>query len=185
MLQKRGKSLLFFFFFLGLTPTFKNKHPLWISFPPFHFLSLSTPSLEKFKWHKLKLVNISCYNFFTFSTILGKTFSWSPLFVLFFLLVMGLLRCKLGLSSYWPLLYSSYYLLLSSSLISWLSKKQSVVVYSRVKYRALTDATFELLWLCWLFGTLLMLSILLIIMSSTIAYIKHIKIECHFIHHHL
>ena len=44
----------------------------------------------------------------------------------------------------------SYYLLLSSSLISWLSVKQFVVVYSRVEYRALTDATFELLWLGWL-----------------------------------
>jgi hypothetical protein len=47
---------------------------------------------------------------------------------------------------------TSYCFLLGDSLISWRSKKQSVVVRSstEAEYRALVDTTFELLWLCWL-----------------------------------
>jgi hypothetical protein len=44
---------------------------------------------------------------------------------------------------------TSYYFLLGDSLISWRSKKQSVVASSNTEaeYRALVDTTFEILWL--------------------------------------
>jgi hypothetical protein len=47
---------------------------------------------------------------------------------------------------------TGYCFLLGSSLISWRSKKQSVVTRfsTEVKYRALADATSKLLWLRWL-----------------------------------
>ena len=47
---------------------------------------------------------------------------------------------------------TGYYFLLGSSLISWCSKKQSVVARSstEAEYRALVDATSKLLWLHWL-----------------------------------
>ncbi|XP_038875074.1 secreted RxLR effector protein 161-like [Benincasa hispida] len=46
---------------------------------------------------------------------------------------------------------SGYYLYLGGFLISWQSKKKNVVFHSSTKseYRALVDATLELLWLCW------------------------------------
>ena len=47
---------------------------------------------------------------------------------------------------------TGYCFLLGSSLISWRSKKQTHVARSNTEaeYRALTDTTFELLWLRWL-----------------------------------
>jgi hypothetical protein len=47
---------------------------------------------------------------------------------------------------------TGYCFLLGDSLISWRSKKQSVVARSstEVEYRAIVDTTFELLWLRWL-----------------------------------
>ena len=47
---------------------------------------------------------------------------------------------------------TSYCFLLGSSLISWRSKKQTLLAHSntKAKYRALADTTSELLWLRWL-----------------------------------
>jgi hypothetical protein len=93
-----------------------------------------------------------------------------------------------------------YCFLLGTSLISWRSKKQSVVTRSNTEaeYRALADTTSELLWLRWLLQDMdVSLS------SATHVYydnrsaiqiahndvfhewIKHIEIDCHFVCHHL
>uniref|UniRef100_A0A2N9IYW1 Integrase catalytic domain-containing protein n=1 Tax=Fagus sylvatica TaxID=28930 RepID=A0A2N9IYW1_FAGSY len=93
-----------------------------------------------------------------------------------------------------------YCFLLGDSLISWRSKKQSVVACSstEAEYRALADTTAELLWLRWL------LQDLGIDCSTTVPIhcdnrsaiqiahndvfherTKHIEIDCHFVRHHL
>ena len=47
---------------------------------------------------------------------------------------------------------TGFYFLLGTSLVSWRNKKQDVVsrFSTEAKYRALTDTTCELIWLCWL-----------------------------------
>ena len=95
---------------------------------------------------------------------------------------------------------TGYCFLLSDSLISWRSKKQTVVARSstEVEYRALAATTAELIWLRWLLQDL-------DVDCSTATKLhcdnrsaiqiahndvfhertKHIKIDCHFIRHHL
>jgi hypothetical protein len=90
--------------------------------------------------------------------------------------------------------------LLGSSLISWHSKKQSVIAYSSTatEYRALADATFELFWLYWLLtdmGAPQTTSTPIHYGNRSAIHIvhndvfhertKHIEIDCHFIHNHL
>uniref|UniRef100_A0A2N9GFN4 Integrase catalytic domain-containing protein n=1 Tax=Fagus sylvatica TaxID=28930 RepID=A0A2N9GFN4_FAGSY len=95
---------------------------------------------------------------------------------------------------------TGYCFLLGDSLISWRSKKQSVVAHSstEAEYRALADTTAKLLWLRWL------LQDLGIDCSTTVPIhydnrsaiqiahndvfherTKHIEIDCHFVRHHL
>ena len=93
-----------------------------------------------------------------------------------------------------------YCFLLGDSLISWGSKKQTVVARSstEAEYRALAAITAELIWLCWLLQDLG-------VDCSTVTKLycdnrsaiqiahndvfhectKHIEIDCHFIFHHL
>uniref|UniRef100_A0A2N9HHI0 Reverse transcriptase Ty1/copia-type domain-containing protein n=1 Tax=Fagus sylvatica TaxID=28930 RepID=A0A2N9HHI0_FAGSY len=95
---------------------------------------------------------------------------------------------------------TGYCFLLGSSLISWRSKKQSVVARSstEAEYRALADTTSELLWLRWLLQDLGVST-----SSATPIYCdnrsaiqiarndvfhertKHIEIDCHLVRHHL
>jgi transposase InsO family protein len=95
---------------------------------------------------------------------------------------------------------TGYCFLLGTSIISWRSKKQTVVARSstEAEYRALADTTSELLWLRWLLQDMgVSLS------SATPVYCdnrsaiqiahndvfhertKHIEIDCHFVCHHL
>uniref|UniRef100_A0A2N9GXF4 Reverse transcriptase Ty1/copia-type domain-containing protein n=1 Tax=Fagus sylvatica TaxID=28930 RepID=A0A2N9GXF4_FAGSY len=95
---------------------------------------------------------------------------------------------------------TGYCFLLGDSLISWRSKKQSVVARSstEAEYRALADTTAELLWLRWLLQDLgIDCSTAVPIHCDNRSAIqiahndvfhertKHIEIDCHFIRHHL
>ncbi|KAL4036993.1 hypothetical protein IC575_000574 [Cucumis melo] len=95
---------------------------------------------------------------------------------------------------------TGYCFYLGDSLISWRSKKQSVVSRSSTEseYRALADATAELLWLRWLLAdmgvpqqgpTLLHCdnrSAIQIAHNDVFhERTKHIENDCHFIRHHL
>ena len=95
---------------------------------------------------------------------------------------------------------TGYCFLLSSSSISWRSKKQTFVARSstKVEYHALVDTTSELPWLRWLLNDLGVST-----SSTTPLYCdnqsaihiahndvfhertKHIEIDCHFIRYHL
>ena len=93
-----------------------------------------------------------------------------------------------------------YCFFLGDSLISWRSKKQTVVPRSsaKVKYRAFTDTTSELLWLRWLLQDMGISqsnatniycgnqSAIQIAHNDVFhEHTKHIEIDCHFICHHL
>jgi hypothetical protein len=95
---------------------------------------------------------------------------------------------------------TGYCFLLGSSLISWRSKKQSVVARSstEAEYSTLADATSELLWLHWLLadmGASQTTSTPIHCDNRSAIHIahndvfhertKHIEIDCHFIRHHL
>ena len=95
---------------------------------------------------------------------------------------------------------TGYCFLFGSCLISWRSRKQTLVADSsiEVEYRALVDSTFELIWLRWLLKDLSVST-----SSATPLYCdnqsvihithndvfhkqtKHIEIDCHFIRYHL
>ena len=95
---------------------------------------------------------------------------------------------------------TGYCFFLGDSLVSWRSKKQTVVSRSSTEseYRALADATSELLWLRWLLSDLGVSQ-----PTSTVLHCdnrsaiqiahndvfhertKHIEIDCHFIRHHV
>ena len=95
---------------------------------------------------------------------------------------------------------TGYCFLLGDSLISWHSKKQSVVTRSstEAEYQALADTTAELLWLRWLLQDLgIDCSTAVPIHCDNQSAIqiahndvfhertKHIEIDCHFVRHHL
>jgi hypothetical protein len=95
---------------------------------------------------------------------------------------------------------TGYCFLLGDSLISWRSKKQSVVTHSstEAEYRALADTTSELLWLRWLLHDMgvsqTFSSPIFCDNRSAIQIVhndvfhertKHIEIDCHFVRHHL
>ncbi|PNY14773.1 glutamate receptor-like protein [Trifolium pratense] len=93
-----------------------------------------------------------------------------------------------------------YCFFLGSSLLSWRSKKQTVVARSSTKseYRALADATSELHWLWWLLNDIAVTQ-----SSATMLHCdnrsaiqishndvfhertKHIEIDCHLVRHHV
>jgi len=95
---------------------------------------------------------------------------------------------------------TGYCFFLGDSLISWRSKKQTVVARSstEAEYRALADATQELLWLRWLLEDMGVTHSAATNISCDnqsaiqIAHndvfherTKHIEIDCHFVRHHL
>jgi hypothetical protein len=95
---------------------------------------------------------------------------------------------------------TGYCFFLGSSLLSWRSKKQTVVARSSTEseYRALADATSELLWLRWLLNDMGVTQ-----SSATMLHCdnrsaiqishndvfhertKHIEIDCHLVRHHV
>ena len=95
---------------------------------------------------------------------------------------------------------TGYCFIPSDSLISWRSKKQTVVACFSIEaeYRALTATTAKLIWLCWLLQDL---SVDCSTATKLHCYnrraiqiahndvfherTKHIEIDCHFIRHHL
>ena len=112
---------------------------------------------------------------------------------------MHLCWCRMGWNPINCRSATCYCFLLGSSLISWCSKKQSVVPHSSTKgeYCTLVDATFKLLWLHWLLtDTGASQTTITPIHCSNrsaihIAYntffhecTKHIKIDCHLMCHH-
>jgi hypothetical protein len=95
---------------------------------------------------------------------------------------------------------TGYCFLLGDSLISWRSKKQSIVARSstEVEYHALADTTSELLWFRWLLhdmGVSQTSSSPIFCDNRSAIQIahndvfhertKHIEIDCHFVRHHL
>ena len=95
---------------------------------------------------------------------------------------------------------TGYCFFLGDSLISWRSKKQTVVARSSIEaeYRALTATTYELIWLRWLvqdLGVDCSTATKLHCDNRSAIQIahndvfheraKHIEIDCHFIRHHL
>ena len=95
---------------------------------------------------------------------------------------------------------TGYCFLLGDSLISWRSKKQTVIARSTAKfeYRAIADASSELIWLRWLLtdmgvphssATMLHCDNRSAIQISHNDVFhertKHIEIDCHFIRHHV
>ena len=93
-----------------------------------------------------------------------------------------------------------YCFLMGDSLISWRSKKQTVVARfsTEVEYRALPATTTELIWLRWLlqdlgvdYSTVTKLhcdnrnAIQIAYNDVFHERSKHIEIDCHFIHHHM
>ena len=95
---------------------------------------------------------------------------------------------------------TGYCIYLGDSLISWRSKKQTVVARSstEAEYRALADSTSELLWLRWLLqdlGVPVTSPIKVFCDNQSAIQIahndvfhectKHIEIDCYFVRHHL
>jgi hypothetical protein len=95
---------------------------------------------------------------------------------------------------------TGYCFLLGTLVISWRSKKQTVVAHfsTEAEYCALTDTTSELLWLIWLLQDMgVFLSFVTHVYCDNMSAIqivhndvfhertKHIEIDCHFVHHHL
>ncbi|XP_026451234.1 uncharacterized protein LOC113351469 [Papaver somniferum] len=94
---------------------------------------------------------------------------------------------------------TGYCMFLGNSLISWRSKKQSVVSHSsaEAEYRALPHTTSEIVWLRWLLsdmGVYLSEPTPLFCDNKTAIHIahndvfhertKHVEIDCHFVRHH-
>jgi hypothetical protein len=95
---------------------------------------------------------------------------------------------------------TGYCFLHDDSLISWRSKKQSVVARSSIEaeYRALADTTSKLIWLSWLLHDMGVSqtssspifcdnrSAIQIVHNDVFhEHTKHIEIDCHFVRHHL